>query len=490
MLRSCVQRPFADWPKIHKRLEERGRSTVILFVSAIVHLEHPLIAADDLKALHREYVLTPWVAQGNLDVPVIVRGEGVYMYDADGKRYGDLSSGLVAVNLGHGHRTVLDAMHAQIDRLCFSPTNWFQDGRATLSEALIKISPWGDEGGRAFYSTSGAQGNEDAIKFARMLTGRHKVLTAYRSFHGSSPGAASLTGENRRWFNEPESMPGVVRFWAPFPYRSPFNTTNPAEETQRALDHLRLTIAAENPDTIAALLIEPVVGSNGVIVPPDGYLAGLRALCDEFGIVLIFDEVMTAFGRVGAPFASIRFGVTPDMITFAKGVTSAYAPLGGLLMREKLAKQFDDRPLGAGHTYSGHPLNMAAGIGALRAYHEGGYFERGKTIEGWLRTKLGKLKDKHPLIGDARGIGAFFCLEFVSDQAKRTPLIPWQGKSQGVMPALFGALRKAGVYAFGRYNILHIAPPLIVEESELDEMLAGVDTAVTALEDAYATSLR
>jgi taurine--2-oxoglutarate transaminase len=449
-----------------------------------------VIAADDLKALHREYVLTPWVAQGNLDVPVIVRGEGVYMYDADGKQYADLSSGLVAVNLGHGHRTVLDEMHAQIDRLCFSPTNWFQDGRAKLSEMLSKISPWTNEGCRAFYSTSGAQGNEDAIKFARMLTGRHKILTAYRSFHGSSPGAASLTGENRRWFNEPEAMPGVVRFWAPFPYRSPFFTEDAKLETQRALEHLRTVIAAENPDTVAALLIEPVVGSNGVIVPPDGYLAGLRSICDEFGIILIFDEVMTGFGRTGAPFASIRFGVTPDMITFAKGVTSAYAPLGGLLMRESLAKKFDDRPLGAGHTYSGHPLNMAAAIGAIKAYTDGGYFERGKTIEGWLRTKLGKLKDKHELIGDVRGIGAFFAIEFVSDREKRTPLIAWQGKSQGVMPTLFGALRKAGVYAFGRYNILHIAPPLVIEESELDDTLAKLDGAIGELEAAYAASLK
>jgi taurine--2-oxoglutarate transaminase len=283
-------------------------------------------------------------------------------------------------------------------------------------------------------------------------------------------------------------MPGVVRFWAPFPYRSPFSTEDPRVETQRALDHLRMTIAAENPDTIAALLIEPVVGSNGVIVPPEGYLAGLRSICDEFGIILIFDEVMTGFGRTGAPFASIRFGVTPDMITFAKGVTSAYAPLGGLLMRESLAKKFDDRPLGAGHTYSGHPLNMAAAIGAIKAYQEGGYFERGKMIEGWLRTKLGKLKDKHELIGDVRGIGAFFAIEFVSDREKRTPLIAWQGKSQGVMPTLFGALRKAGVYAFGRYNILHIAPPLVIEESELDETLAKLDGAIGELEAAYSAS--
>ncbi len=271
-----------------------------------------MIATEDLKTLHRDYVLTPWVAQGNLDVPVIVRGEGVYLFDADGKRYTDLSSGLVAANLGHGYKPVLDAMHAQIDRLCFSPTNWFQDGRAQLGQALIAISPWaGGEGGRVFYTTSGAQANEDAVKFARMLTGRHKILTAYRSFHGSAAGAAALTGENRRWNNEPETMPGVVRFWANYPYRSPFHTDDPKVEVERALQHLRDVIAAENPDAIAALLIEPVVGSNGVIVPADGYLAGIRAICDEHGILLIMDEVMTGFGRTGAPFASIRFNIVP-----------------------------------------------------------------------------------------------------------------------------------------------------------------------------------
>jgi taurine---2-oxoglutarate transaminase len=200
---------------------------------------------------------------------------------------------------------------------------------------------------------------------------------------------------------------------------------------------------------------------------------------------------MTGFGRTGAPFASIRFNVIPDMITFAKGVTSAYAPLGGVLMREGLAQTFDTRPLGAGHTYSGHPLNMAAGLGALEAYHAGGYFERGKTtIEGWLRTKLGKIRDKHELVGDVRGIGAFFALEFVSDRAKRTPLVPWQGKSMGVMPTLFGALRKAGVYAFGRYNVIHIAPPLVIAEAELDEALAALDGAIGELETAYAASLK
>ena len=440
-----------------------------------------MLVADDLKVLHRHHVLTPWVTQGGLDVPVIVRGEGFSMFDADGNRYADMSSGLVCVNLGHGHKTVLAAMHAQIDRLCYAPTNWFNDQRARLAEALSSISPWTNEGARAFFTTSGAQANEDAVKFARALTGRHKVLTAYRSFHGSGPGASALTGENRRWNNEPETMGGVVRFWGPFPYRSPFHTDDPAVETQRVLQHVRDTIAAEDAHRVAAILLEPVVGSNGVIVPPPGYLAGLRAICDEFGIMLIFDEVMTGFGRLGAPFGAVRFGVAPDMITFAKGVTSAYAPLGGVLVRENIAAAFDTRPLGTGHTYSGHPLNMATALGAIAAYHEGGYFTRGLLIEGWLREKLGKLKEKYDVIGDVRGAGAFFCIEFVRDRATREPLITWQGSDAGPMPVLFNAMRKNGVYAFGRYNILHVAPPLIVEEAELDEAIASLDTAIGAL---------
>jgi taurine--2-oxoglutarate transaminase len=449
-----------------------------------------VIVADDLKALHREFVLTPWVAQGGLDVPVIERGKGVYLYDSEGKRYADLSSGLVAVNLGHGYQPLLDAMHAQVDRLCFSPPSWFQDGRAELGRALIAISPWASEGGRVFYTTGGAHANEGAITFARALTGRHKIFTAYRSFHGAGPGAAALTGENRRWFNEPETMPGVVRFWAPYPYRSPFHTDDPAVETPRALAHLRAVLAAENPESVAALLIEPVVGSNGVIVPPDGYLAGVRAICEEFGILLIFDEVMTGFGRTGATFASNRFGVVPDMITFAKGVTSAYAPLGGVMIRERFAQAFDTRPVGAGHTYSGHPLCVGTGVAAVAAYHAGGYFERGRTIEGWLRTKLGALARKHEIVGDVRGVGAFFALEFVSDRAQRTPLVAWQGKTAGVMPTLFNALRKGGVYAFGRYNLIHIAPPLVIEEAELDDALAVLDTAIGELANAYAAALK
>jgi len=437
--------------------------------------------SQEIAQQHRRYVLTPWVAQGGLDVPVIVRGEGVYLYDADGKRYMDLSSGLVAANLGHGHPTVRAAMHAQIDRLCFGPPNWFNDARAELAEALVKLAPWEGEGGRAFFTTGGAQANEDAVKFARAVTGRPKVLSAYRSFHGSSPGAAALTGENRRWSSEPATMPGVVRFWAPFPYRSPFDTRDAAEETARALAHLRLTVAAEDPERIAAILVEPVVGSNGVIVYPPGYLAGIRALCDETGILMICDEVMTGFGRLGAAFGSERFGIVPDAIAFAKGVTSAYAPLGGVLLRERYAAAFDTKPLPGGHTYSGHPVAMSAGLGALQAYREEDVFARALALESGLRARLERIAGRHQVVGEVRGTGAFFALEFVSDRAARTPLVAWQGAGLGVMATLYGALRRRGVYAFGRYNVLCIAPPLVSSEAELDEALGALDEAVGEL---------
>jgi taurine--2-oxoglutarate transaminase len=446
-----------------------------------------IASPQDLQSLHARYVLSPWLQSGGTPPPVIVRGEGIYLYDAEGKRYADLTSGLIAVNLGHGYPSVVAAMHEQVDRLCFSPPSWFQDARAELGEALSGIAPWGAEGCRTFFTVGGADAIDDASKFARTLTGRAKVFSSYRSFHGSAAGAATLTGENRRWYNEPlNTIPGVVHFWAPYPYRSPFYTDDPGEETTRALAHLRETILAENAASVAAILLEAVVGSNGVIAYPPGYLAGVRALCDEFGILMILDEVMTGFGRTGAAFASERFGVVPDLIAFAKGVTSGYVPLGGVMLRERLAKAFDERPVPAGHTYSGHPLAMATGLAAVRAYRRDGMFARGAALEAKLRARLEPLRATYEIVGDVRGVGAFFALEFVSDRAKRTPLVAWQGKSLGVMPTLFAGLKKRGVYAFGRYNVLHIAPPLIVEDDQLDEIAAAIDASVGELAEAHA----
>lgn len=440
-------------------------------------------ASTDLHALHRRHVLTPWAAaQGKLDPPSIERGEGVFLYDDAGKRYLDLSSGLVCVNLGHGNAAVAQAIGAQAKRLAYAAPSFFNGERAELAAALSELSPW-SEGCRAFFTTGGAEANEDAVKIARTLTGRSKVLTAYRSFHGSGAGASTLTGENRRWFSEP-GIPNVVHFIAPNPYRSPFHTDDPAEETRRALEHLEFILNFESPKKVAAIVLETVVGSNGVIIAPPGYLAGVRALCDRHGILLILDEVMTGFGRIGDSFGCKRFDVVPDLITFAKGVTSAYVPLGGILVRESLACRFDTEVLGAGHTYSGHPLAMAAGRATLRAYAEGNLFMRAREIETWLREGLEAIAARSSVVGDVRGIGAFFALEFVKDKQTREPLVAWQGEGMGPLAAFYKNLLGRGVYAFGRFNVTVISPPLTITRDELSLGFDALAASIAELERA------
>ncbi len=426
-----------------------------------------------------KYVLTPWSKQGAISTPVITRGQGSYLYDEDGKRYLDLSAGLVAVNLGHGHPAVVDAIKRQAEKLLFAAPSLMNDVRNEFAAKLSEIAPW-QEGARAFFTTNGGEANEDAIKMARMVSGRKKVMVSYRSFHGSAPGAGSLTGEDRRWPNEP-GMPGVVRFFAPYPYNSPFFTDDPAEETRRALQHLEDVITFEGADNIAALLIEPVVGSNGVIVYPDGYLKGLRDITARHSIALIFDEVMTGFGRTGDTFAATRFGVTPDMITFAKGVASAYVPLGGVLVREGLASYFDDNALMCGHTYSGHPLGMAAGLATVTAMQSEGLFQRARELEPLLNEGLSSLMDSHQVVGDVRGVGAFFALELVKDRNTREPLVPWYGGDNTPVAKLTAALRQHGVYAFGRYNVLLITPPLTISAEDLSFGIEGLDKALAVL---------
>jgi taurine--2-oxoglutarate transaminase len=403
------------------------------------------------------------------------------LYDDAGRRYLDLSAGLICVNLGHGHPMVTQAIAEHAQRLCYVSPALFNSTRAELARRLSAISPWA-EGCRTFFTTGGGEANEDAMKMVRMVTGRLKILSAYRSFHGSAPGAGSLTGDSRRWFNEP-GMPGIVHFSTPYPYRSPFDTTDAATETRRALEHLELVLGYEDPKRVAAIIVEPVVGSNGVIVYPEGYLAGLRAICDRHGILLIFDEVMTGFGRVGAAFASLRFGVTPDIITFAKGCTSAYMPLGGAMVRESIATFFDDVPLGCGHTYSGHPLATATALAALDAYESEGLFARALEIESWLRDGLGAIAGNSPIVGDVRGIGAMFGIELVADKAKRTPLLARRDGS-AALPAFLGRLRELGVYAFGRSNVVHVTPPLTIERDELALGFAALETALGELSQA------
>lgn len=433
----------------------------------------------DLKALHRRHVLTPWLPQKALDPPLVVRGEGVWLYDQEGRAYLDLSSGLVAANLGHGHPRVVQAIAEQAASLAYAAPSLFHDKRALLAKALSDLAPW-PEGARVFFTPSGAEANEDALKFVRHLTGRPKVLAAYRSFHGATHGAAALTGENRRFPAEP-TIPGVVHFFAPYPYRSPFHTEDPQEEAARALDHLERVLLHEDPGRVAAIFLEPVVGSNGVIVYPKGYLEGVRAVCDRYGILLVFDEVMTGFGRVGAAFAAWRLGVVPDLITFAKGVTSAYVPLGGVLVREGLARAFDETPLPTGHTYSGHPLAVAAGLAALEAYREEGLLERAQRLEPFFREALGVL-EAHPWVGEVRGLGAFYGVELVRDRRTREPLSPWHAPPSPAMAALQRALLQEGLHVLSKHNLLVVAPPLTVRE---EEFLEGVERLSRALARAY-----
>ncbi|MFA5595653.1 MAG: aminotransferase class III-fold pyridoxal phosphate-dependent enzyme [Trueperaceae bacterium] len=426
-----------------------------------------------------KHVLTPWSKQGAVGGPTFVRGEGSYMYDDAGKRYLDLSAGLVSNNLGHGHPAVVKAIQDQVAKIAYVPPSLIHDVRSEFGALLSEISPW-EEGARTFFGTAGGQANEDAVAISRMITGRQKVLTAYRSFHGSAPGAGNLTGEDRRWAHEP-GMPGVVHFFAPYPYRSPFFTDDPATETKRALEHLEQVITFEGPQKIAALLIEPVVGSNGVIVYPEGYLEGVRSLTDKHGIVLIFDEVMTGFGRVGDRFAATRFGIKPDMITFAKGSSAAYIPLGGVMIREGLAQYFDDTALMIGHTYAGHPMAVAAGLATVTALKKEGLFERARQLDPILKAGLGALKERHNVIGDVRGIGAFYTIELVKDRDSKEPLVPWYGGDNSPMAKLVGALRSNGVYAFGRYNVLLVTPPLNIAESDINVGLEALDKALEVL---------
>jgi taurine---2-oxoglutarate transaminase len=441
------------------------------------------MSTAEIQAKHAKFVLTPWAAQGGLAAPVIVRAEGSFLFDTDGKKYLDLGSGLIAVNLGHGHPKVVKAIQDQAAALCYAAPSLFHDKRAELAAELSAISPWAStgEGCRTFFTTAGADANDDAVRLARTVTGRTKILSAYRSFHGSSGTSIMLTGEDRRWGGEP-GAPSIMRFFAPYPYRSPFHATTLEEEVSRAIEHLERILMHEDPRRVAAIVIEPVVGSNGVVVYPDGYLPALRSLTERHGILLVADEVMTGFGRTGAAFGVMRYGIVPDMITFAKGVTSAYLPLGGVMVREKLACAFDKKAIPCGHTYSGHPMCVAAGLATLSAYREENLFERGREIEGWLRDGLGQIASRRRTVGEVRGVGAFFALELVKDRASREPLVPWHGEGPGVMKNLYGELRNRGVYTFGKFNCVMVAPPLTVTKAELDHGLEALDDALGAFE--------
>ncbi|MEW1734757.1 aspartate aminotransferase family protein [Nocardia beijingensis] len=422
-----------------------------------------------------DHVFYPWSAQSELNPVPITGAFGSYFWDDTGKRYLDFSSQMVNVNIGHQHPDIVAAIVAQAQRLATISPTVGNDVRSELARLIVERAP-GDLN-RILFTTGGAEAVEHAVRLARSYTGRTKMLAAYRSYHGGTGVAIGLTGEPRRWGAEPTNV-DVVRFFGPYPYRSPWGTATPEEETAAALRHLRQVIELEGPQHIAGLILETVVGTNGVLVPPPGYLAGVRALCDEFGIVYIADEVMVGFGRVGEWFAVQAFGVEPDIITFAKGVNSGYVPLGGVLMAERIARRYDHVVYPGGLTYAGHPLACAAGVASIAVFEREGILDHVRAVGADVLGKgLRELAGRHPSVGEVRGLGFFWALELVRDHRDRQPLIPFAatGADAEPMAAVTAAAKARGLWPFNAGNRFQIAPPLTTTADELRTGLEIVD---------------
>ena len=443
---------------------------------------HPLPdpAADaQVRADDRGHVFHSWSAQALIDPLPIAAGEGSTFWDYVGNAYLDFSSQLVNLNLGHQHPDLVAAIQQQAGRLATIQPSMASDVRGELARRIAEVAP-GDLD-KVFFTNGGADANEYAVRMARAVTGRRKVLSMYRSYHGGTATAISLTGDPRRWANEP-SDGSVAHFLGPYPYRSSFHAATPEQETERALAHLEQVITLEGASTIAAIIIETVVGTNGVLVPPPGYLQGVRALADKYGIVYIADEVMVGFGRVGEWFAVNHFGVTPDLITFAKGVNSGYVPLGGVVISQRIAAHCDTVSFQGGLTYSGHPLACAAGVATFEVFERDGILERVRDLgTRVVEPRLQAMAERHPSVGEVRGLGLFWAIELVSDAATRAPLVPFNasGADAAPMAAVAAACKRAGLWPFIHFNRMHVAPPLVITEDELVRGLDVIDEALS-----------
>lgn len=445
----------------------------------------PALDEETVRALDHEHVFHSWSAQDLIDPLPIASARGSYFTDYQGERYLDFSSQLVNVNIGHQHPKLVAAIQEQAARLCTVQPAFAVDVRSEAARLIAELAP-GDLN-KVFFTNGGAEATENAVRMARLHSGKHKVLSTYRSYHGATAGAITVTGDPRRWPSEP-SLPGVVHFWGPYTYRSAFHSEDDQEECTRALAHLRDVIAFEGPQTIAAVLLETVVGTNGILVPPPEYLAGVRALCDEFGIVMICDEVMAGFGRCGEWFAVNRWDVTPDLITFAKGVNSGYVPLGGVIISEAIAASFATRAYPGGLTYSGHPLACASAIASINIFKEEGIVEHARHLgDEVVAPELAKIAARHPSVGEFRGLGVFWALELVRDRATREPLVPYNASGSDAQPMNDFAARckELGLWPFTHFNRTHITPPCTTSEDEMREGLAIIDAALETADRYY-----
>jgi taurine--2-oxoglutarate transaminase len=437
------------------------------------------ITDSEILPLSLEHSFWTWSAQGKVTPIPVRRAKGVYFWDIDDKRYLDFNSMTMCVNIGHGDVRVINAIIEQARQLPYAGPPMTTRPRAVLGKLLSEITPGNLD--RFLFTLGGADANENAVKLARAYTGRHKVLARYRSYHGATAGAMALTGDPRRLAWEPNLMTGVVHFLDPYRYRSTFHRTNPdiseAEFTQDYLNHLEEIIQFEGPETIAAVLLESVTGTNGVIIPPAGYLPGVRQLCDRNGILLIADEVMSGFGRTGKWFAVQHWDVIPDIISMAKGLTSAYAPLGAVAMRPEIADFFRERTFHSGLTYNAHPISMAAAIANIQVMQEDHLVERAHAMGPVLRRMLTDLGEQHPSVGEVRNIGLFGILELVRDRRTREPMAPYNGSSPE-MVAFRKYMLDHGVYLYTHWHTVLIIPPLIITEEQLAEGFAILNKAL------------
>jgi taurine--2-oxoglutarate transaminase len=431
----------------------------------------------------KRYVLHSWSVQDALSPIPVAGAEGRYFWDYDGKRYLDFASQLVNVSIGHQHPKVIAAIKEQADKLATIGPPMATEPRSTLARMLAEVTP-GDLT-LSFFTNGGAEANENAIKLARWYTGRQKVIARYRSYHGATAGAITLTGDPRRWPAEP-GIPGIVRMLDPYTYRCSAGHPDPCPVCSGA-PHLEELLQYEGPNTVAAVILETVTGTNGVIVPPDGYLRSIREVCNRHGIVLIFDEVMAGFGRTGKWFACDHWDVVPDIITVAKGINSGYVPLGAMVVSDRIADWVRDKPFAGGLTYSGHPLACASAVASIEAFQEEGIVENAAAMGDVFGRELHALADRHPSIGDVRGLGCFWGLELVRNRETREPLVPFNASGADAEPVnrLTKAALERGLYLFVHWNVVMVAPPLTITREELDEGVAALDE-VLATADEYA----
>ena len=423
----------------------------------------------------RAHVFHSWSAQGTLNPTEITGGEGSYFWDSSGKKYLDFTSQLVNLNIGHQHPKLVAAIQESAGKLCTVAPPFVNASRSEAARLITELAP-GDLN-MVFFTNGGAEAAEYATRMAKLHTGRHKILTTYRSYHGSTAGAIALTGDPRRWQNETGAS-GAVKFWGPYPYRSPFHSNSEQQECQRALQHLEEVLMVEGPQTVAMIALETVVGTNGILVPPDGYLQGVREICNKHGIVMMCDEVMAGFGRCGEWFAVNKWNVTPDLICFAKGVNSGYIPLGGVVISQKIADTFRDRVFPGGLTYSGHPLACAAAVASINIFKEEKIVEHARMLgKDVIGPALEKMKAKHPGVGDVRGLGVFWAIELVKNRETREPYVPFNASGPDAKPMmdLIVACKERNLWPFTHFNRIHVVPPCNTPVEDVKTGLAIID---------------